>query len=111
MRDGLGADPEGKRRMEACLWTDLPANPGPILAWAVMRWSVEVTCEEARAHVWLETQRQGSNRAIARTALVLLALFPLVTLPALRLSEGGAVPVETTAWDHTPEPTLVDCLA
>jgi hypothetical protein len=71
-----------------------------------MRWSVEVTCEEARAHVGIETQRQWSNRAIARTTPVRLALFSLVTLLALRLSEGGAVPVETTAWDQNPSPPL-----
>jgi hypothetical protein len=107
----LVADPEGKLRMEAFFCTDLQATPEQILAWVVMRWSVEVTFEEARAHLGVETQRQWSNRAIARTTPVLLALFSLVTLLALRLGEGGAVPVETTAWYHKPEPTFVDCLA
>jgi DDE superfamily endonuclease len=107
----LVADPEGKLRMEAFFCTDLQANPGQILAWVVMRWSVEVTFEEARAHLGLETQRQWSNRAIARTTPVLLALFSLVTLLALRLSDGGPMSVETTAWYDKPEPTFVDCLA
>ena len=53
-----------------------------------MRWSVEVTFEEARAHLGLETQRQWSEKAIARTAPVLLGLFSLVTLLAL----GSAPP-------------------
>jgi len=104
-------DPEGKRRMEAFCCTDLQATPVQILAWVVMRWSVEVTGEAARAHVGLETQRQWSDLAIARTTPVLLALFSLVTLLALRLSQGGPMPVETTAWYHKPEPTFVDCLA
>jgi DDE superfamily endonuclease len=103
-------DPEGKRRMEAFFCTDLQATPVQILAWVVMRWSVEVTCEEAHAHVGLKTQRPWSDLAIARTTPVLLALFSLVTLLALRLSQGGPMPVETTAWYHKPEPTFVDCL-
>ena len=82
-----------------------------ILQWIVMRWSVEVTCEEVRAHLGFETQRQWSDRAIARTSPVLLALHSLVILLALQLSQGGPIPVEATAWYHKPEPTFVDCLA
>jgi hypothetical protein len=51
-------DPEGQLRMAAFFCTDLQATPGQILAWVVMRWSVEVTCEEGRARLGLETQRQ-----------------------------------------------------
>src|SRR5215510_5680482 len=107
----LVGDPEGKLRMEAFFCTDLQATPVQILAWVVMRWSVEVTFEEGRAHLGLETQRQWSDRAIARTTPVLLALFSIVTLLALRLSQGEPIPVETTAWYHKTEPTFVDCLA
>jgi hypothetical protein len=58
----------------------------------------------------LETQRQWSDRAIARTTPVLVALFSLITVLALRLSQGGPIPVETTAWYHKAEPTFTDCL-
>jgi hypothetical protein len=75
-----------------------------------MRWSVEVTCEEARAHLGFETQRQWSEKAIARTTPVLLGLFALVTLLALRLSQNGQIPVPATAWSHNVEPTFADCL-
>jgi len=111
MRCVIVCDPEGKLRMEAFFCTDLQATPGHILAWVVRRWSVEVTVAEARAHVGLETPRQWSDLAIARTTPVLLALFSLVTLLALRLSQGGPIPVETTAWYHKTTPTFVDCLA
>ena len=40
--------------MEAFFCTDLEATPVEILPWVVMRWSVEVTCEEARAHLGFE---------------------------------------------------------
>jgi DDE superfamily endonuclease len=105
------ADPEGKLRMEAFFCTDLEATPVEILQWVVMRWSVEVTFAEGRAHLGLETQRQWSDKAIARTTPVLLALFSLVTILALRLSSGGQLPVAATAWYHKAEPTFADCLA
>jgi hypothetical protein len=107
----LVADPEGKLRMEAFFCTDLEARPVAILQWVVMRWSVEVTFEEARAHLGFETQRQWSEQAIARTSPVLLALFSLVTVMALKLSHGVQIPVPMTAWYRKAEPTFADCLA
>jgi hypothetical protein len=104
-------DPEGKLRMAAFFCTDRQATPGQILAWVIMRWSVEVTCEERRAQLGLETQRQWSDQAIARTTPVLLALFSLVTWLARRLSQDGRIPVPVTAWYHKAEPTFSDCLA
>ena len=107
----LVADPEGKLRMEAFFCTDLEATPVEILPWVVRRWSLEVTCEETRAHLGFETQRQWSDQAIARTTPVLLGLFSLVTLLALRLSQSDPIPVPATAWYHKVEPTFADYLA
>jgi hypothetical protein len=106
----LVRDPEGQLPDAAFFCTDLHATPEQILQWMVMRWSVEVTFEEARAHLGLETQRQWSDRAIARTTPVLLGLFSLVTVLALRLCPSGQIPVELTAWYHKAEPTFADCL-
>ena len=111
IRSVLVCDPEGKLRMEAFFCTDLQATPGQILQWVVMRWSVEVTFEEARAHLGLETQRQWSGQAIARTTPILFALFSLVTVLALKVSHGGQIPVPATAWYRKAEPTFADCLA
>jgi hypothetical protein len=111
IRDVLVADPEGQLRMEAFFCTDIEATPAHILEWAVMRWSVEVTFQEARAHLGWETPRQWSDRAIARTTPVLLALFSIVTGLALRLSPAGDIPVPLTAWYHNAEPTFADCWA
>jgi hypothetical protein len=94
--------------MEAFFCPDLQATPGPILAWVVMRWSVEVTCAEARAHLGVETQRQWSDHTMARTTPVLLGLCSLVTLLALQLRPDGQIPVPVTAWYHNVEPTFSD---
>jgi hypothetical protein len=97
--------------MEAFFCADLQATPAQILEWAVIRWSVEVTFKEARAHLGVETQRQWSDCAIARTTPILLALVSIVTVLALKLSQGGQISVPTTAWYHNAEPTFADCLA
>jgi hypothetical protein len=107
----LVRDPEGKLQDAAFLCTDLQATPAQVLHWVVMRWSVEVTFEEARAHLGVETQRQWSDLAIARTTPALLGLFSLVTVLALRLRPEGRIPVEVTAWYHKPEAAFADCLA
>ena len=111
IRDVLVADPEGKLRLEAFFCTDLRATPVEILPWVVRPWSVEVTCEAARAHLSVETPRQWSDRAIARTTPVLLGVFSLVTVLALQWRQDGQIPVPVTAWYHTAEPTFGDRLA
>jgi hypothetical protein len=111
IRDVLVADPEGKLRMAAFFCTDLEAAPVELLPWVVRRWSVEVTFQEIRAHLGLETQRQWSDQAIACTTPVLLALFSLVTVLAVQLSQGRKISVPVTAWYHNTEPTCAGGLA
>jgi hypothetical protein len=111
IREVLVADPEGKRRMEAFFCTDLEATPVEILPGVVRRGSVDVTGEESRTPLGLATPRQGSDHAIARTTPVLLALFSLVSVLALRWRHEGRRPVPVAAWYHNGEPTFSDCLA
>lgn len=107
----LVRDPAGKLRDEAFFCTKVEATPEQIIEWVVMRWSVEVTFEEARAHLGVETQRQWSDKAIARTTPVLFGLFSLVTLLAMEMRKAGEIPVEQTAWYEKEEPTFSDCMA
>ena len=98
IRDVLVCDPDGTRRMDALFCTDLRATPEQILAWVVRRWSVEVTFEEGRAYLGVETPRPWSDQARARTTPVLLALFSLVSVLALQWSQGGQIPRSVAAW-------------
>lgn len=104
-------DPEGSLRDEVFACTDLNASPEQILQWVVRRWSVEVTFEEARAHLGMETQRQWSALAIARTTPCLLGLFSLVVLLAYKLHPDGKIPLLLTAWYQKTEATFSDCLS
>lgn len=107
----LVRDPLGELLPAAFFATDLNANSEQILAWVVMRWSIEVTFEEARAHLGFETQRQWSDLAIARTTPALLGLFSFITLLAHRLTGEQPLPVRSAAWYSKSEATFSDVIA
>jgi len=79
--------------------------------WFVMRWRLEVTFREVRTHLGVETQRQWSDWAIARTTPALLGLFSPVTLLAHCSTRRGKLPIRQTAWYDKPLPTFSDALA
>jgi hypothetical protein len=70
----LMRDPEGRFEPQSLLATNQRLTPVHILTFFVRRWQMEVTFEEVRAHLGVETQRQWSHQAIARTTPALLAL-------------------------------------
>ena len=86
-------DPQQQFDPQALLGTDLASTPAQIIGWFVLRWQLEVTFHEARAHLGVETQRQWSDRAIQRTTPALFGLFSLVTLVAHELLPDHALPV------------------
>jgi hypothetical protein len=57
---------------QAFLCTDTQAETLDILGWFISRWQVEVTFEETRAHLGVETQRQWSDLAILSSTLSIL---------------------------------------
>jgi hypothetical protein len=107
----LVRDPLGRFGPQALLCTDPGRAPEQILRWFVRRWQIEVTLRETRAHLGVETQRQWSDRAIARATPCLLGLFSLVTLLGARLSPGARLAVTAAAWYRKPRPTFSDTLA
>lgn len=107
----VSVDPEGRDKPEAFFSTDGGLLPERIVEIFVLRWNVEVTFEEVRRHLGVETQRQWSDQAIARTTPVLMGLFSLVCLMALRPIEQGTLPVRQTAWYAKQEATFSDVLA
>jgi hypothetical protein len=108
-------DPRGTFRTQALLCTDLDADPQQIITWFILRWQLEVTFHEVRAHLGVETQRQWSDRAIARTTPALLGLFSLVTLLAHDQFQAypayPASPIRQSAWYAKSLPTFADALA
>ncbi|MDX9866074.1 MAG: transposase [Anaerolineaceae bacterium] len=107
----LVRDPKGIFESRALLCTDQAAHPIEILQWFVSRWQVEVTFQEVRTHLGVETQRQWSDKAIARSTPVLLALFSWVTLLAHQSQINGQLPIRKAAWYTKAVPTFSDAIA
>jgi hypothetical protein len=104
-------DPLGKFRPQALLCTDLNVVPTQIIEWFVFRWQLEVTFQEVRAHLGVETQRQWSDLSIVRTTPALFGLFSWVTLAAHKLRAGQQFPVRSAAWYAKSLPTFADAIA
>ena len=104
-------DPRGEFKPQALLSTQLAYSPAQMLEWFVRRWTMEVTLEEARAHLGLETQRQWSDLAISRTTPTLCGLYSLVTLMTHTLLQSQSPVVRTAAWYAKARPTFSDALA
>jgi hypothetical protein len=104
-------DPKKAFKPQALLSTNLEHTPAQMLPWFVRRWTMEVTFEEARAHLGMETQRQWNERAIARTTPALLSLYSIITLTAQQLIEQGASCLRSTAWYGKTRSTFADAIA
>jgi hypothetical protein len=107
----LVRDVAGELRPQAFLCTDLDADPINILRWFVRRWSIEVTFAEVRRHLGVETQRQWSDPAIARTTPALFGLFSLIALWAHDLYAGATPRPGAASWYRKPLPTFSDAIA
>lgn len=104
-------DPLGEFESQALLCTDFQAAPAFILDSFVRRWQMEVTFEESRAHLGVETQRQWSDKAIARTTPCLLGLYSLVTLVAHQLFSTQQARSHDVAWYAKSHLTFADAIA
>ena len=76
----LTRDPAGRPEPRAYFSTRPDDEAAAIPAEFIKRWPIEVTFEEARAHLGVETQRQWSDRAIERETPCLLGLYSVVAL-------------------------------
>jgi hypothetical protein len=107
----LTRDPSGKRPPKAIFSTDPTQSAEQIISDFMKRWSLEVTFEEGRAHLGIETQRQWSDLAIERSTPLLFGLYSLVTLFGQALHPDGCVPVAQAAWYRKQAATFRDVLA
>jgi hypothetical protein len=107
----LMRDPQGEFAPQALVTTQREYDPMAILEWCVRRWRMEVTFEEARAHLGLETHRQWNDWAIGRTTPALFGLYSLVTLMAHGMFQVEGQFIRTAAWYTKERPTFSDALA
>jgi hypothetical protein len=106
----LMMDPSGQLDPLPLMSTDVYLSAEEMIALYIDRWSIEVTFEEVREHLGVETQRQWSEKAIHRTTPILMGLYSLVCLIANKLNEIKGIDVENTAWYQKEGATFADLL-
>jgi DDE superfamily endonuclease len=104
-----------EKKMEpVCLFcTNLNMDVLEIIEIFVSRWKIEVTFEECRRHLGIETQRQWSDQSISRITPSIFASYSIINLMALEFcrSEREKVPIQSTSWYKKSHVTFSDVLA
>ena len=92
---------------------NLESSPEKIISEYINRWPIEVTFEEGRRHLGMETQRQWSDKAIERETPCIMASFSIISLIALELQKenNDTIAIQTSAWYPKNEITFSDTLA
>jgi len=106
----LVVDPTGELDPLPLMSTDVTLSAEKIVELYAQRWNHEVTFEEVREHMGVETQRQWSDKAIARTTPILMGLYTMVCLITNRLNEEQPIEVAQTAWYEKKDATFSDLL-
>lgn len=97
-----------------CLFsTNVNHLPLEIIEAFVSRWKIEVTFEESRRHLGIETQRQWSDQAIDRITPTLFASYSIINLMAIEFcnTEAEKIPLQTSSWYKKTHVTFSDVLA
>ena len=91
--------------------TDPALSPSRIVTLYTGRWCIEVTFQEARAHLGLHTTRCWTQRSVLRAAPCLLGLFSVVALIARDLNRGHGPEPRVDPWYAKAEVTFADAIA
>lgn len=93
--------------------TNLNHSVNELIEAFVDRWGIEVTFEEARRHLGMETQRQWSDKAIDRITPCILASYSMINLVALESlqSNSDKISIQTSSWYKKNHVTFSDVLA
>jgi hypothetical protein len=106
-------DPNHETEPVVLFSTDVGHIAERIIEIFVSRWPIEVTFEESRRHLGVETQRQWSDQAIERTTPCLFGSFSITVLMAMKLAKerGEKIPLQKASWYRKSHITFSDVLA
>lgn len=107
----LSRDPKGELEPRGSSSTRPEDDAMAILAEVIQRWPIEVTFEESRAHLGVETQRPWSDRAIERETPCRFGLDSLVALIGRALHQRRPLAIRSAAWYPKAQATFSDVLA
>lgn len=105
-------DPHRENEAVALFSTNIKHSAQRIIEIFVSRWSIEVTFEESRRHLGIETQRQWSDKGIERTTPCIFGSFSIIALMSQKLSEEAKskIPIQGTSWYNKNHVTFSDAL-
>lgn len=91
-------DPQGDMDPLPLMSTDVTLKADKIIQMYVDRWGLEVTFQEVREHLGVETQRRWSDKVIARKTPILMGLYSVVCLIGNRMNNESELIPEKTVW-------------
>jgi hypothetical protein len=103
-------DISGTHRDEYLFSTDPTLAPQQMVSLFTGRWDIEVTFQEARAHLGLATPRNWSRQSVLRTVPCLLGCFSLVSLIFARMTADRTPQVPSSPWHHRTHATFADAI-
>ena len=110
----VGVSGDKQQHLEEAFFfcSDVMMDPGRIIELYARRWNIEVTFEEARAHLGLSSTRQWCRQSVLRVVPILLGLFSAVVLIWKQLPASR----RSVRWSQTPcytkqHVTFADALA
>jgi hypothetical protein len=106
-------DPRQRGKPLYLFSSDASMTPEQIVELYVTRWSLEVTFQESKAHLGLETPRQRVCASVLRTTPCLLGLYTVIALiyaAHVRATRHDPAESGRRPWYHKPEPTFSDAL-
>ena len=106
----LVRDPKGKLRNEAFYTTDLNMTPQEIIRHFVERWTIEVTFQESKRFLAVESTRNRKKESVLRSFPLLMGLFSLISL--WYFDRCKEQPKISTAqdWYQKTQPTFADAI-
>jgi len=104
-------DRDGTHEDRYFFTTDPALSPSRIITLYTGRWSIEVTFQEARAHLGSHTTRCWRERSVLREAPCLLGLFSLVALIYRDLSRGKSPNPRADPWYAKAQVTFADAIS
>lgn len=103
-------DREGTHRPEYFFSTDPEMSVRQIVESYTLRWNIEVTFEEIRAHLGFNTTRHFKKTAVQRVEPCLMGLFTVVTLIWQTDLRQRKVRIAQQPWYSKEQPTFADAL-
>jgi hypothetical protein len=106
----LVRDPKGKLRDESFYTTDLVMTAQELIRHFVERWTIEVTFEESKRFLAVESTRNRKKESVLRSFPLLMGLFSLISLWYFDRSKKRPKVSTAQPWYHKEQPTFADAI-